>query len=187
MDRERRAPRGLADRLPTPIEWLSDNGSPYTAHATRALARELGLVPCTTPIESPQSNGIAFVKTFKRDYARVPPCPDAVTVLRQLAVWYKHYNTVGTTRWATGRHVSSESRSWATRPTKRSALGLDRMAAQCPRRRSGQGQPRAARRRVASGLTRRSRGPPIKNHSLSGYLGATTGCIHRRRAPSDTW
>src|SRR5438067_13941872 len=27
------------DRLPTPIEWLSDNGSPYTARDTRALAR----------------------------------------------------------------------------------------------------------------------------------------------------
>jgi transposase InsO family protein len=87
---------GLVDRLPTPIEWLSDNGSPYTAHGTRALARELGLAPCTTPIESPQSNGMAeaFVKTFKRDYARVSPCPDAVTVLRQLDVWFEHYNTV---------------------------------------------------------------------------------------------
>ena len=36
---------------------------------------------------SPQSNGIAeaFVKTFKRDHARVHPLPDAATVLRQLA------------------------------------------------------------------------------------------------------
>jgi putative transposase len=68
---------GLADRLPTPIEWLSDNGSPYTARDTRLLARELGLVSCTTPIESPQSNGMAeaFAKTFKRDYARVSRVP----------------------------------------------------------------------------------------------------------------
>ena len=31
---------GLVDQLPKPIEWLSDNGSPYTAGETRALARE---------------------------------------------------------------------------------------------------------------------------------------------------
>ena len=60
---------GLVNRLAEPIEWLSDNGSPYTARQTRALARDIGLVPRTTPIESPQSNGMAeaFVKTFKRD------------------------------------------------------------------------------------------------------------------------
>src|SRR5215469_16035771 len=50
---------GFVNRLTLPIEWLSDNGSPYTARETRALAREIGLVPCTTPIESPQSNGMA--------------------------------------------------------------------------------------------------------------------------------
>jgi len=46
---------GLVNRLQVPIEWLSDNGSPYTASETRKLVREIGLVPCTTPIESPQS------------------------------------------------------------------------------------------------------------------------------------
>jgi transposase InsO family protein len=46
---------GLVNRLPVPIEWLSDNGSPYTARETRAMAREIGLMPRTTPIESPQS------------------------------------------------------------------------------------------------------------------------------------
>jgi putative transposase len=30
---------GLVNRLPMPIEWLSDNGSPYIARETRALAR----------------------------------------------------------------------------------------------------------------------------------------------------
>jgi putative transposase len=85
---------GLVNRLPLPIEWLSDNGSPYTARETRALAREVGLVPCTTPIESPQSNGMAeaFVKTLKRDYAQVTPRPDAASVLRQLDGWFEHYN-----------------------------------------------------------------------------------------------
>ena len=49
---------GLVDRLPKPIEWLSDNGSPYTARKTRAFAGEIGLVPRTTPIESPQSTDV---------------------------------------------------------------------------------------------------------------------------------
>ena len=50
---------GLVTRLPMPIEWLSDNGSPYTARETRAFADKIGLLPRTTPIESPQSNGMA--------------------------------------------------------------------------------------------------------------------------------
>ncbi len=81
---------GLVDRLPAPIEWLSDNGSPYTASDTRALAKLIGLVPLTTPIESPQSNGMAeaSVKTFKRDYAQVRPRPDAATVIEQLDEWF---------------------------------------------------------------------------------------------------
>ena len=87
---------GPVDCLPSAIEWLSDNGSPYIAAKTRELARQIGLVPRTTPIESPQSNGMAeaFVKTFKRDYARVNPRPDAVAVMRQLPLWFEHYNTV---------------------------------------------------------------------------------------------
>jgi len=40
---------GFVDKLPKPIEWLSDNDSPYTAGETRALARHIGLVPCTRP------------------------------------------------------------------------------------------------------------------------------------------
>jgi len=51
-----------------PIEWLTDNGSPYVARDTRSFAREIGLELLTTAIASPQSNGMAeaFVKTFKR-------------------------------------------------------------------------------------------------------------------------
>lgn len=68
---------GLVNRLPAPIEWLSDNGSPYTARETRAFARDIGLVPRTTPIESPQSNGMAeaFVKLIKRDRRRSTRSP----------------------------------------------------------------------------------------------------------------
>lgn len=81
-------------QTPYPVEWLSDNGSPYTARETLDFAAALGLVPCFTPVRSPESNGIAeaFVKTFKRDYVRVNLLPDAVTVLRQLAGWFADYN-----------------------------------------------------------------------------------------------
>jgi putative transposase len=85
---------GLVDRLPDSLEWLSDNGSPYIAAQTRAFAREIGSAPCTTPIESPQSNGMAeaFVKTFKRDYTAISDRPDARTVLARLPTWFEDYN-----------------------------------------------------------------------------------------------
>ncbi len=79
-----------------PIEWLTDNGSPYVAKDTRRFAREIGLVPLTTAINSPQSNGTAesFVKTFKRDYASRMDRADATTVMRQLRAAFEHYNEV---------------------------------------------------------------------------------------------
>jgi putative transposase len=80
----------------TPIEWLTDNGSPYIARDTRAFAREIGLVPLTTAIRSPQSNGMAeaFVKTFKRDYVGRMDRSDALTVMRQLPAAFQHYNKI---------------------------------------------------------------------------------------------
>jgi putative transposase len=86
--------RFAALQAPHALEWLTDNGSPYTAKATRDFAMALNLVPCFTPIQSPESNGISesFVKTFKRDYVRVNPLPDAPTVLRQIAGWFDDYN-----------------------------------------------------------------------------------------------
>ena len=61
------------------VEFLTDNASAYTAQDTRIFATQLGLVPCFTPVASPESNGIAeaFVRTFKRDYLRVNPVPSA--------------------------------------------------------------------------------------------------------------
>ncbi len=83
---------GPVNRLPSPIEWLTDNGSCYLARETRRFAREIGLETRTTPLESPQSNGMAeaFVRTIKRDYVRVSSIPDAATVLRQLPGWLAH-------------------------------------------------------------------------------------------------
>ncbi|MGP8431906.1 IS3 family transposase [Paraburkholderia fungorum] len=81
-------------KAPSEIEWLTDNGSGYTAERTRAFASDIGLKPLTTPVCSPQSNGMAesFVKTMKRDYVAFMPKPDAATAARNLAVAFEHYN-----------------------------------------------------------------------------------------------
>ena len=62
---------------PQPVQWLADNGSAYTAAETIDFAAALNLIACFTPVRSPESNGVceAFVKTIKRDYARVNPRP----------------------------------------------------------------------------------------------------------------
>ncbi|MCO5367805.1 IS3 family transposase [Pseudomonas alliivorans] len=85
----------FGDQLPsTPVQWLSDNGSAYIAEQTRVFARQIGLQPVTTPVRSPQSNGMAesFVKTIKRDYVAHMPKPDRETALRNLTIAFEHYN-----------------------------------------------------------------------------------------------
>ena len=94
----------FGDRLPdTPVQWLTDNGSAYTAHETRKFARELNLEPCTIAVSSPQSNGMAerFVKTMKEDYIAFMPKPDVRTALRNLATAFTHITmkTTRTVRW----------------------------------------------------------------------------------------
>ncbi|MGH2803321.1 MAG: IS3 family transposase [Thermoleophilaceae bacterium] len=86
--------RFAALRAPQPVEWLADNGSCFTAHETLAFAHAIGLVPCFTPVRSPESNGIAeaFVKTFKRDYVRLNARPDAAAVMAALDRWFEDYN-----------------------------------------------------------------------------------------------
>lgn len=81
-------------RAPHAVEWLSDNGSCYTARDTRFFADQLNLKPCFTPVRSPESNGLAevFVKTFKRDYIFTHALLDAQTVLSQLPTWFEDYN-----------------------------------------------------------------------------------------------
>lgn len=87
---------GRINTLPKPIEWLTDNGSCFIAKDTKTLLLDIGMEPCSTPLRSPQSNGMAeaFVKTFKRDYVSVNPLPDAKTVITQLPLWFEHYNTL---------------------------------------------------------------------------------------------
>jgi putative transposase len=76
------------------VQWLSDNGSCYTAKETVAFGRQLGLDIRTTPTYSPESNGMAeaFVKTFKRDYVWFGDLKDAQTVMAQLPQWFEDYN-----------------------------------------------------------------------------------------------
>ena len=73
-------------RAPHTVEWLSDNGSAYTAKPTAETAAALGLTLLFTPVRSPESNGMSesFVKTLKRDYARVTILPDAAAILANL-------------------------------------------------------------------------------------------------------
>ena len=82
-------------RAPRKVQWLTDNGSIFAAYRTLAIAAALNLEPCFTPVESPESNGMAeaFVKTFKRDYVRVNPIPDAHIALLQIDQWMEDYNS----------------------------------------------------------------------------------------------
>jgi transposase InsO family protein len=83
-------------RAPHKVQWLTDNGSIFAAYKTIDIALALNLEPCFTPVESPESNGMAeaFVKTLKRDYVRVSPISDAACALTLIGSWMEDYNTV---------------------------------------------------------------------------------------------
>ena len=71
-------------------------GTSLVSDGARTFAQALNLTPCFTPVASPESNGLseAFVKTFKRDYVRVHPLPDAKTALSLIAGWIEDYNEI---------------------------------------------------------------------------------------------
>jgi putative transposase len=83
-------------RAPHRVQWLTDNELIFAAHKTIEIALALNLEPCFTPVESPESNGMAeaFVKTFKRDYVRITALPGADTALALIENWMEDYNTV---------------------------------------------------------------------------------------------
>lgn len=85
---------GDVDKMPGPIQWLSDNGPCYTARKTVALGRALGFEVWTTAPYSPESNGMAeaFVKTFKRDYVCFGDLSNAEIVMKQLPAWFEDDN-----------------------------------------------------------------------------------------------
>ena len=87
---------GEHERPRAPIQWLSDNGSIYTALETQITAERLHLVPITTPAASPQSNGMseAFVNTLRRDYIVGADLSTAAAVLDQIPAWIADYNAV---------------------------------------------------------------------------------------------
>ena len=87
---------GAGARPDVPIQWLSDNGSIYTALDTLCAAERLHLVPITTPAASPQSNGMseAFVNTLRRDYLAGADRSTAAVVLAQIPAWLADYNAV---------------------------------------------------------------------------------------------
>jgi putative transposase len=57
----------------------SDNVSCYVARDTRTFTSDIGSLPKTIPVESPQIKGLAEapVRTSKRDHVRVRGSPDA--------------------------------------------------------------------------------------------------------------
>ncbi len=96
MQRAVTARFGEHERPDAPIQWLSDNGSIYTALDTLLTAERLHLVPITTPAASPQSNGMseALVNTLRRDYLAGADRSTAALVLEQIPVWIADYNAV---------------------------------------------------------------------------------------------
>jgi|SRR5580704_7509608 putative transposase len=80
----------------TPLQFLSDNSSIYTALATVDTAERLGLTPVTTPAYSPQSNGMseAFVNTLRRDYLDGADRSTAAVLMEQVPQWIIDYNGV---------------------------------------------------------------------------------------------
>jgi transposase InsO family protein len=60
-------------------------------------------------VESPESNGMAeaFVKTFKRDYVRINPLPDARTALSRIDHWMEDYKNTRIPGWATAHREST--------------------------------------------------------------------------------
>ena len=91
-------------RPPARLEWLSGNGSPYTAWATVLHAELLGLAPLTTPAASPESNGMAeaFVRTLRREYLEEADLRSAEAVLTSCRGGSSTTTPRGRTpRWAT--------------------------------------------------------------------------------------
>lgn len=71
----------------TTVQWLNDNGWAYTAEQRRLFTRQIGVQPVTSPVRTPQRNGMAgsFATAMKRDYVAHMSKPDRETALRNLA------------------------------------------------------------------------------------------------------
>jgi transposase InsO family protein len=87
---------GAGDDRAVTLEFLSDNGGAFRARETHALAHALGIRAVHTPVNSPQSNGMAesFVNTLKRDYVSTMDRSTGAAVLAQLPDAFRHFNEV---------------------------------------------------------------------------------------------
>ena len=77
---------------------IPSNGCPTTARRTSPRTRSTPQRPWASSFVSRQSARqnptAAFVKTFKRDYARLSILPDAETLIALLPAWFEDYNEV---------------------------------------------------------------------------------------------
>lgn len=78
------------------IEFLTDNGPEYRSRRFRDMLLALGMIPCRTPIRSPQSNGVAeaFFGSLKRDYVYQSALETLEDIARQVPGWITDYNQV---------------------------------------------------------------------------------------------
>jgi putative transposase len=101
---------GRVNRLPGTIEWLTDNGGCYLARETRRFARDVGLVPKTTPLESPQSNGMAEAsceRSSATTCASLPSRTPRACCASCRSGWRTTTSFTRIARWATARPASS--------------------------------------------------------------------------------
>jgi hypothetical protein len=85
-----------AERTQVPVQWLSDNGSICTALESVIHAEHLGLEVITTPVMSPESNGMseAFVNRLSRAYIESAELWTAASVIAQIPAWFEDSNAV---------------------------------------------------------------------------------------------
>ena len=130
-------------KAPHQVQWLSDNGSIFTAARSLETATALGLSPCFTPVESPRATAW---RSLRRDlrarlYVRVSPIPDAATALAAIRAGSTTTTRSIPTASSDAAHRRSTSEPWPNPPRVRpdggNSTGL------LDRRRD---QPQAARR-----------------------------------------
>lgn len=85
----------LTPGRPSPLCGSLTHGGGYTAAEIKCFAKSLGLKAVTTPVSSPQSNGMAenLVKILMHDYARLAERPNSQTVMSQRSKWFDDYNS----------------------------------------------------------------------------------------------
>src|SRR3954469_17499214 len=83
-------------RAPHKVQWLTDKGSIFAAYKTIVIALTLNLEPCFTPVENPESNGMAeaLVKCFKCGCVPIAVLPNAAAALATVENWMEDYNAV---------------------------------------------------------------------------------------------